>query len=563
MERMESAWPVAITALGRASAATVVWGRGGQRFVSVVLKATFAFVPDGPMVEVAPDPICAREEDGAPGLGLRAADDLAPYLTPTDVCLTGHAPPRLPMMQSVRVRFAVVRDGAALLDRVMDCEVSRAPNGAPLPTPIRGLGPISKRWPARRSLLGAIDPQRLEGTVIEIPDPFDWRYFQASSSDVRLGVLRGDEWLMLEGMHPTIERLMTQLPQARAFARLSGPSIVAAGDRPLDLTLDTLRIDVDRRCCALTFRRHVPIHGALEGASVVAGIELPGRPIAWPARPTEGARADDTLGRTLPVEDGDFVIAKAEEDPLMGTIGLGDVTLAELTARPIVPFAQAAALQAAPVIRVQDDPLGGTLGLREDVISALAARPATPFQKPGPLLSFPSQPSTLPVPAVARPVEHDPLGGTLGIDESAARVTSFPVIPFAEARESAPEPLPAIAADPLMGTMGIGEVDAAALIARAVTPFRADIASPLAQASSPFVAAPRAPHDPLGGTLGLDDALVADLLARPVIPFGPQIATKLSVPEARPGEGDDGPMPAGLGAQFLAAMAVLERRREA
>ena len=570
---MESAWPVAITALGRASAATVVWGRGGQRFVSAVVKATFAFVPDGPMVEVAPDPIFTHEQEAAAGLGLRAADDLAPYLTPTDVCLTGHAPPpRAPAAQSVRVRFAVLRDGAALLDRTMVCEVPRGPTGVAEPAPIRGMGPISRHWPARRGLLGAIDPRRFEGAVIEIPDPFDWRYFQASSSDVRLGPLRGDEWILVEGAHPTLDRLMTQLPAARAFAWFSGPAVGTGGARPLDLTLDTLRIDVDRRRCAITWRRHIPIHGALASASVVAGVELPGRPIAWPSRPAEAPSADDgtdSLGSTLPIDDDDLV-SLAAEDPLAGTLGLGDGTLAELTARPAMPFRPGVAVLPAsdprPAARAASDPLGRTLGLSEEVRSSLAAQPSTPFQKPSPgwhdakaglLLSFPAQPTTFPAPVITRPAEHDPLGGTLAVGDDAARFAPFPVIPFTEARDAVPSS-PPIAEDPLAGTMGLGDV---AVVARAATPFRTDIVSPLAQATSPVVARPRASDDPLGGTLGLDDHLVADLLARPVIPFGPQIATKLVVPGMRPGEREDAPMPQGLGAQFLAAMAILERRR--
>jgi hypothetical protein len=76
---MESAWPVAITTLGGAAAASMTWRRGAKLEVTVVVKATFTFVPDHVMTPVAPLPILVAEQDGGPGVGLRDVDDLAPY----------------------------------------------------------------------------------------------------------------------------------------------------------------------------------------------------------------------------------------------------------------------------------------------------------------------------------------------------------------------------------------------------------------------------------------------------------------------------------------------------
>jgi hypothetical protein len=488
---METAWPVAIAACGNAAVATVAWGRGRERFVTAIVKATFAFVPDGAMAEIAPEPIAVREQEGAPGTGLRAADDLAPYLAETDVCLTGHA-------ARPRVRFALLRDGAALLDKASDCAVTWGADGAARPAPIVGMGPISKQWPARRGLLGHIDPRQLEGAVIAIPDQLDWRYFQASSSDMRVAALRGDEWILIEGTHPKLDRIMTQLPGARAQAWL-------AGAQPVDLVLDTLRIDVDRKRCSLTWRRHFPVRGALSEVSIVAGVALPRRPIAWPAFESAASeqRSEDVLGGTMQVEDVDLVDdAVLDEDPLAGTIGLQEGTLAEL-----------------------------------------AARPATPFRQ-GPVML---------APAPAPPVAHDPLGGTLGLDDiDVARLAARPATPF-DQEPSLPE------SDPLAGTMGLSEGTAAALAAQPATPFRSDITSPLAHATSSPKA--RSDDDPLGGTMGLDESAVAALVARPVIPFRAiQLPGKEITLPAGSEELDDFPPPARLGAQFLAAMAIVESR---
>lgn len=503
---METRWPVAITACGNASVATVAWGRGTERFVTAIVKATFAFVPSGAMAEIAPEPVHAREQEGAPGTGLRAADDLAPYLAETDVCLTGHA-------HAARVRLAILRDTAVLLDKVVDCEPPRGAGGAPGSAPILGMGPISKQWPARRRLLGHVDPRHLEGLVFEIPDPFDWRYYQAASSDMRAAPLRGDEWILVEGAHPTLPRLMTQLPGARAQAWLSGPSVGAAAAAPVDLVLDTIRIDADRRRCSLTWRRHFPVRGPLGGVLIAAGVALPGRPIAWPARAAELEEDEDSLAGTLQIEEADFVDEPAPgDDPLAGTLGLGEGTLAELAARPATPF-------------------------RKGISSPLAA---------------PSQPPT-------RPANDDPLGGTLGLNEVfAASLAARPVTPFAN--EVAPTPS-VEAEDPLAGTMGLTEGTLVELAARPATPFRADISSSLALSSSPVIKMPRAPEeDALGGTMNLDPAAAAAATARPAIPFRaihlPGKDTILS-----PGSPQlDVPFPKGLGAAFLAAMAALENR---
>ncbi|WP_437595837.1 type VI secretion system tip protein TssI/VgrG [Sorangium sp. So ce590] len=82
---------VAVTPLGPAVAATVTWLQRGRLHVTVVVKATFALVPEGRMSVVAPDPIAPEEQRDPSGQWLQAAGDLAPYLDSCGVVATGHA----------------------------------------------------------------------------------------------------------------------------------------------------------------------------------------------------------------------------------------------------------------------------------------------------------------------------------------------------------------------------------------------------------------------------------------------------------------------------------------
>src|SRR5262249_11782414 len=113
-----------------------------------------------------------------------------------------------------------------------------------------GFAPLGRDWPARRRLLGAVPRQMLEGPAAAIPAGFDWSYFQAAPLDQRTELLRGAEWIVLEGLHPERPRLVTRLPGARGLARVYGVSAFDASEgRMLDLYADTLRIDgADQRC---------------------------------------------------------------------------------------------------------------------------------------------------------------------------------------------------------------------------------------------------------------------------------------------------------------------------
>jgi len=284
----------------------------GQLHVTAVVKATFAFVPEAPMRLVAPDDLLPADvhHGGDPRRSLRGASDLALHRARVDVVLTGHAhiladdPGRRTVARIALHRGRVILDkalhvvaspGAAgaleavplLYERAFGgpgCDenpigTGLAPGSAP-PNLVDlgggrravGFGPIAASWPARRRLLGPLDPRLLEQPIVELPSDFDWSFFQASPLDQRLDALHGDEWLLLEGFHPALPQIRSQLPAAQCAAAVHGLGGPAA--RPLGLLADGLIIDVDRRCCSVTWRARFPVSQEDALAKIVLSIGI-------------------------------------------------------------------------------------------------------------------------------------------------------------------------------------------------------------------------------------------------------------------------------------------------
>ncbi len=319
--------------MGLASCGALAWRFRGQLRVTAVVKATFAFVPGGTMRLEAPDDLHLADVPWGERASLWAASDRVPYRLFADIVLVGHA--YLPPGGGV-VRLAVsgqrtlvdksvgvsddVGDGAPvpLAYELAFGGPSSADNpvgtgmvgGSPLPSLIDpvaprragGFGPLARSWPARARLLGSIDPACLEEPIADVPSEIDWGYFQAAPPGQLTDFLRGDESIRLEGMsreHPVLE---TRLPGATAAGRVYGlPSHDAAQAVPIAFHGDDLHLDADRRCCSLTFRASfsVPSEEVLPTLVLVAGIELPGQPIQWPASaPQPRARQPVTMGGT-------------------------------------------------------------------------------------------------------------------------------------------------------------------------------------------------------------------------------------------------------------------------
>jgi len=242
-------------------------------------RSTFALVPDGVMTPASPRALARDEQMDETGRGLIEAGDLAPYLRQSDVWLTGHIDaPAGQATPAIPVRLGIFRDKVALIDKSFDLRaIAGGAARARRPTRIQvaGFGPISRSWPLRSRLAGAAGLRQLPGPLLEIPDAFDWSYFQAAPPDQRVDRLRGDEWIVLAGMHPKRASFSTRLPGVKGAARIHDRSRGGGPGQPLELTADTVRIDLDRQTCSITWRGRFPVAGqaALASLHVAAAIE--------------------------------------------------------------------------------------------------------------------------------------------------------------------------------------------------------------------------------------------------------------------------------------------------
>ncbi|WP_437970133.1 DUF2169 domain-containing protein [Sorangium sp. So ce260] len=394
---MTSPWPVQVVALNAVSCGSVLWQAGNAQRVTIVVKATLALAHNRLAWPVSPLPI-VREDRHGPSGALEAASEVAPYLPSVGVVLTGHAcaPGGRPVAAMI-ARLAIYRGEARLLDKRLSIVGDRAPvppwrsqpflrmplvydrafggpgvadnpvgvgassSSAPTlpnlldpvqPTRPAGMGPISPRWPARQRLLGGADPRGGEAPRAGLPAGFDWRYLHAAPPDQQLPFLHGDEWLVLDGLHPELPRVQTQLPSARALARRY-PAGGGGQGQPVDLAADMLVIDVDRQICSVVWRGSFALDRAEDRASirVCAGLEMPGHPLAWPsleeaARPLHARpSAPSDLGTTLPVSDPSRPSAPSD---LGTTLPVGGQPGPSAPVLPFMPPSAAAQAQASP-----------------------------------------------------------------------------------------------------------------------------------------------------------------------------------------------------------------------
>lgn len=433
------------TAAGATSVAAIAWRYGGALRVTVIAKASFAFARDAAMARGEAQPIFRADvhHGQSPVRSIRFSSDLAPYLHRGEVFFTGHAyAPGGGQTEAMSVRLGIFDEARALVDKTvlvrkrggfqkMPLVYEQAFGGIGWPDNplgvgalagrhdadptvfdpagdelLAGFGPIGQAWPARRRLLGTTPRKALalEGPVVEIPEGFDWGYFQAAPPDQRLGFLRGDEWIVMDGLHQTLPRLRMRLPGARGLSRVYGlgPFGVTEG-QPLVLHADTLRIDGDELRCTLTFRGVFPVASkeALAAVRVVAGVELPGVPIAWPdPAATPRTTAPATASEPGPAPFGEATITLDDDafESVDGEAFAGTMVPAEDGPhRPLtLPFQGGASLFAQPSGHpgdVFDHPLGGTMAQTQGEQARAAARSAVPFGAPATAAPAPARSS--------------------------------------------------------------------------------------------------------------------------------------------------------------------------
>jgi hypothetical protein len=455
------AWPVRVAPLGPVAMGSTLWRSEGQLYATAVAKATFAFTLDEVATCIAPMPIRRADECARGVPSLAGASEIAPRMTEVDVVLVGHAfAPAGTTKSTIRL---VVMAGEPLLDKSLLVYGKRKPGGKPKPfermrigyeralgglsfpeNPIGtgadddceslpnvvhpgdpkgtvgGFGPIPSRFKGRRDLRGKVDPELMQNGIVDYPAGFDWRFFQAAPIDQRLSALAGDEWIMLDGLHPSHTLVRTRLPSARALATLYSrrPGVAPS---LAELKLDTLHIEADDNRLSLLWRGAFPIMSELAaGELVIAGaLELPGKPLMWP-------QSIDELEALASPEVDATELAGGRDDELQrtGEPVLPTPAYAVPTATPPMPQAVAEPAMASAenfghpgpaAFATPAPPLSAPYGVPEAPPSAPyavpAAVPSAPYAAPAAVPSapyavpaaVPSAPYAVPAPAPSAP----------------------------------------------------------------------------------------------------------------------------------------------------------------
>ncbi len=523
--------PLPLLGSGPVTRAAVLFRMFGALNVTVIVKATFGLVHEGPVRPMEPDPVTLADQfaSRSAGASLFAATDLAPHKNRVDITFVGHAyAPGAQALPAVAARLALFRD-QALLDKTLRIYGDRSPE-RPTPLPFHkmplvyerayggptlpdnpggmggdervrgggaggglpnvvdatdpsrpgGFGPIPPTWNMRRRLLGGVDPAIFDTPIATLPSADVFPYFQVAPLDQQLDVLRGDETIVLDNLHPTLPRLWSRLPGFRGACRVYHPKAdgYAAG-KPVTMRLDTLTIDGDRQCCSLVFRGTFAVpegERALPALRVACGVEAPGLPMIWP-EPKDLVPPRSTSA-TQPAPAARRHAA---------TVPLPNDAMEALRARQALPFSGQAPAPAAPPAptteradtRAGSARAGGTVAISEELQAALAAQRALPFDAAPPTLP-PLEPLRIPAPAPAPP--ENPFEGTFTLDPHEAKharqgLAERPTLPFVRG-EADPDLLRAVRPAsprrdaPLTGTAPLTADDLAALTRVVPLPFR-------------------------------------------------------------------------------------------
>ena len=358
-------WPVRCAPVGSVAVGSVLWRFEGQLHVTAIVKATYAMPETGEMTRINPQPI-RRSDDYLHGLpSLAGASEIAPRLSESGAVVIGHAySPSPDGVKKRSIRFTIVRRNTLLVDKTLYVYGDRVKGGAPKrftkmhvgyeralggidfssnpvgvgmekgsnarpnvidpkdpKRAVGGFGPVPARFPRRRRRLGDVKAATLESGLVELPAGFDWDYFQAAPRDQRLERIRGDEWLMLEGMHRDHPRLRVRIPKARALAKIYRKKNVAAPEM-LELACDTLHIEPDFDRCSLIWRADFPVASELAASAlVIAGAVQEGQePVAWPPSvdELEDIASPVRAGKPLPGPRGQPLFSTAVSEGVDG-----------------------------------------------------------------------------------------------------------------------------------------------------------------------------------------------------------------------------------------------------
>ncbi len=299
---------------------TLAWSEPERgSFVTLAAKLELAWVNDGPCTprQAGPFVVEDRHHGGSLERSLEVAGELPPYLPHPELLLLGSAwVPGSHSTGSMAVQVSLARHDIVFRKHVevhgprarhgevaspfrsMPLTWERALLGVDNPVGVdprreppnvidpqngerpAGFGPISPTWRERRQRLGAHAPP-LGFEPQELPARFDGLYFQAAPSDQWLPELIGDEWIGLDGLHPVLPRILTQLPGLRVMARLMDADWRVMEE--LRLTPDRLVLDSNRQQATLFYRVVAPVELSQMGElTVLVGVADARGVLRWP-----------------------------------------------------------------------------------------------------------------------------------------------------------------------------------------------------------------------------------------------------------------------------------------
>ena len=271
--------PLEIAALAPLSVGTLAWrDTAGVQHLTVIAKGTFEIRPDHRARAVDPYPLFGDlyfEEN--PGRSLRVASDYVPRKPKVDVLFTGAAyAPAGERVTHRSIRLAMAIGGKTIIDKKLLAVGSRERDRSGTPTPPQpfvhlplrwelafggassrtnpigvgedpgdqrlpsvvdpsnpkraaGLGPVPPSWIARQEALGGADPAALAGSMPTLSEGMD-AYFNSAPPDQQLATLRGDESVLMSGLHPAISEMTWRLPGVRAHAALESARFAPGRD---------------------------------------------------------------------------------------------------------------------------------------------------------------------------------------------------------------------------------------------------------------------------------------------------------------------------------------------
>ena len=292
--------PAQVRTFGGVACAPLLWRRGsGGLQLGVTLKLDVTLSNGAAAVAV-------------PTTDLRV-DELAPPLPAAEIIALATAfAPRSTQVHSMVVRMIVGRGSESLVDKTLHVHGDRInphaypaafstmpitydravggpgtdnPIGSPCPNILdtrdawspAGLGPLPASWPSRARLAPHGVAPYLRAGVLELPAEFPLEFFQTAPADQRVARLVGDEWLVFDGMHPTLERLRFQLPGFQPTARWLPPQ---GTPTVIGLALGRVVVNTDTWTAQLFWRGSTAVEPqSLTAGQLVAGLAPPEAPV--------------------------------------------------------------------------------------------------------------------------------------------------------------------------------------------------------------------------------------------------------------------------------------------